>query len=396
MGREPNRQQHNVGGEGLPAGVEPVVAGMGANESAVVDLLDPAAGTDMRALQAVLGVSRAVLAAQRFDDALEVIAEQSRVALDAASFSISRWERERGVLHTLINVGELGPGEQRWPRDEEYHLAHYSYVTEHLRHGRAYVSSIDSEDADPVTASLLRRLNKESALAVPVICESIMWGELWATGSRGRRFSSRDVRLLKAIGAQVSVAISRAELFSEVSRYAYEDALTGLANRRGLDECLRTLEDGEHAATLLICDLDGLKEVNDRDGHPAGDALLRGVAGALRDAASAVQARLVARVGGDEFCVVLPTSRLAEAEEFARASSCRIARAFGPDVSLCWGAAIRDPEPTTAQHLMAAADAALIDAKRLGPGRLYCARPATTPGYHGVRTGEARTGALRP
>src|SRR5262249_43218707 len=86
-------------------------------------LLDAAVGDDVRALRAVLQVSQAVLGAHRFNDALEVIAEQTRAALGAASFSISRWEPERGVLHTMINVGELGPGEERWPTDEAYPLA---------------------------------------------------------------------------------------------------------------------------------------------------------------------------------------------------------------------------------------------------------------------------------
>ena len=96
----------------------------------------------------------------------------------------------------------------------------------------------------------------------------------------GRRFGPDDVRVLEAIAAQVSVAIGRAVLLSEVSRNAYEDPLTRVGNRRALDECLRGLEDREGTPTLLVCDLDGLEAVNDGDGHPAGDALLRGVAGA--------------------------------------------------------------------------------------------------------------------
>ena len=85
------------------------VAGGGA-ETAVLDLLESSAGNDPRALRAVLRVSQAVLGAHRLDEALEVIAAESLTALDAASFSISRWERERGVLRTVINVGALGPG----------------------------------------------------------------------------------------------------------------------------------------------------------------------------------------------------------------------------------------------------------------------------------------------
>ena len=172
--------------------VEQAIAG--SEETVVSHLLDPAAGNDVRALRAVLKVSQAVLGAHRFDDALEVIAEQTLAALDAASFSISRWERERGVLHTMINVGDLGPGEERWPTDEEYPLADYRYVTDLLRQGRPYVNTLDDDDIDPADESLLRRLNKYSELAVPVMYEGVMWGELWASGADRRRFGPDDIR----------------------------------------------------------------------------------------------------------------------------------------------------------------------------------------------------------
>jgi diguanylate cyclase (GGDEF)-like protein len=339
-------------------------------ETALLDLLESEAGNDVRALRAVLRVSQAVLGAQRLDEALEVIAEQSLTALGATSFSISRWEREHGVLRTLINVGELGSGEERWPRDEQYPLAEYGGVSELLRHGEPYVNAVDDENTDEVDAALLQDLGKESELAVPVMYESAMWGELWATGSDGRRFGPDDVRLLKAIAAQVSVAIGRAELFSEVSQFAYEDPLTRLANRRGLDERLRELGVEGAAPSVLVCDVDGLKEVNDRDGHPAGDALLRGIADALSAVASAFPGSLVARLGGDEFCVVLHDRPLAEAEQFARAASRQIARELGDEVTLGWGAATREPGACTAHELIAAADSALLEAKRLGPGRM--------------------------
>ena len=380
MGLERNQPHGPAGSQQLPVRGEQAIAG-----SDVSHLLDPAAGNDLRALRAVLKVSQAVLGARRFDDALEVIAEQTRAALGAASFSISRWERERGVLRTMINVGELGPGEERWPTDEEYPLADYRDVTELLGQGRPYVTTLDDDDIDPAVESLLRRLNKYSELAVPVMYEGAMWGELWATGADGRCFGPDDVRLLQAIAAQISVAIGTSELFSEVSRYAYQDPLTGLANRRKLDECLRELGDYEGDPTLLVCDLDGFKEVNDREGHTAGDALLRGVAGVLSDVASGFRASLVARLGGDEFCVVLPAASLTEAERFAHAASGQIARELRPDISVCWGAAARDSHTCTGHELIAAADAALLEAKRLGPGRLRLRAPGDRGRPAGVR-----------
>ena len=179
MSGEPGRSAPGlIGNERLTAAT-PATGG----ETAVLDLLESSAGNDPRALRAVLRVSQAVLGAHRLDEALEVIADQSLLALDAASFSISRWERERGVLRTLINAGELGPGEERWPQDEHYPLAHYGGVAELLRQGRHYVTAVDDPDADPAATSLLRDLEKESELAVPVMYESSMWGELWATGA---------------------------------------------------------------------------------------------------------------------------------------------------------------------------------------------------------------------
>ena len=111
------------------------------------------------------------------------------------------------MLHTIINVGDLGPGEQRWPTDEDYPLADYRDVLDLLRQGRPYVTALDDDDIDPAVESLLRRLNKYSELAVPVMYEGTMWGELWASGADRRRFSPDDVALLQAIAAQISVAI---------------------------------------------------------------------------------------------------------------------------------------------------------------------------------------------
>src|SRR6478752_3766173 len=248
MGLEESHPHDRAGKQQLPAHGQQAVGG---EDTAGFPVLDPAVVDDVRALRAVLKVSQAVLGARRFSDALEVIAEPTRAALGAASLSLSRWHRERGVLHTLINVGDLGPGEQRWPTDEEYPLAHYRNVLDLLQRGRPYVATLDDDDIDPAVAALLRRLNKHSELAVPVMYAGTMWGELWASGADRRRFGPDDVALLQAIAAQISVAIATTERFSEVSRYAYQDPLTGLANRRKLEEYLHELRDSPGELALL-------------------------------------------------------------------------------------------------------------------------------------------------
>ena len=108
-------------------------------------------------------------------------------------------------------------------------------------------------------------------------------------------FTTSHVRFAEALCAQVATAIGRAELFSRLESLAYQDPLTRLPNRRALDERLEEavalwLATGRDLA-LLFCDLDGLKDVNDRHGHDAGDRALVAAGRAL--AAAAELPRLV-------------------------------------------------------------------------------------------------------
>jgi len=323
---------------------------------------------DVPVLRALLRISNAVLRANYFDEALEVIAEQALLALDARSVSISRWEPDTDV-RTLINVGGLGPGEQRWPEAEIYDVSEDGPVMSLLRHGQPYVFSLDDAEANPTEAAWLRSIGKESELAVPIMYEDVMWGELWASGVDGRRFGPDDVQLLQAIAAHAAVAIGRSELFSTVWRFAHQDPLTGLANRRDLERLFDEVDWATTPAALLVGDLDGFKTVNDRDGHPAGDALLREVGAVLGEVASSTGGATAVRLGGDEFCVLMPHCTLEEAERLASETSHRVRKILGTDVTLSWGATASGPHTLSGQDLLCAADAALLDAKRLGPGR---------------------------
>ncbi|WP_422743205.1 diguanylate cyclase domain-containing protein [Mycobacterium sp. WMMD1722] len=321
-------------------------------------------GSTVPQLRAMLNISHAVMRAEFFDEALEVIAEQSLRALNAASLSISRWERDEDVLRTLINVGRLGPGEERWPEDETYAMGEEAHVKRLLQHGAPYINSIDEPPAKGSTHTVLYRLEKESEVAVAVMHDGVMWGELWASGTDGRRFGPDDVQLLQAIAAHVAVALGRSELFSTVWRYSYEDPLTQLANRRGLDMHLEALDDAEGERAVVVCDLDDFKNINDRHGHPAGDALLRVVADALTAAADAHPGSVVARLGGDEFCVVLAHADRADAQQMIRRVCATVEEAAAHRVTMTWGVASGASPGETGATLLATADAALIEAKQ--------------------------------
>jgi GGDEF domain-containing protein len=200
-------------------------------------------------------------------------------------------------------VGDLGPGEERRPSDETYKLDADDALRQVLEEGRPYVASVDDPEAHPIERELLRGLGKQHCVAVPIQFAGGPWGELWATRTAGRPpFDERDMRFLQTVCGQIATAFGRAELFSRMSDLAFQDPLTGVANRRALDERLElsvaeALEAGDDL-TVLLCDVDELKELNDVHGHEAGDAALVAVAEALRAVAGD---GLVARIGGDEF-----------------------------------------------------------------------------------------------
>jgi diguanylate cyclase (GGDEF)-like protein len=167
----------------------------------------------------------------------------------------------------------------------------------------------------------------------------------------------------------------RERLIDELRALAMEDQLTGLPNRRAWDQRLRTeLARGARAGTavtIAAIDLDRLKEVNDTQGHEAGDLLLKSCAATWASELRGVD--FLARVGGDEFALLL-TDCDADA---ARGVADRLMEGMGGDNTASVGVAEWDGE-ATALDLMRRADRALYDAKRAGRG-LVAVEPAPSP-----------------
>jgi diguanylate cyclase (GGDEF)-like protein len=155
-----------------------------------------------------------------------------------------------------------------------------------------------------------------STLATPVFGADAVLGVLAARADRAGAYGPADVEVLEALAALAATAVRNVLLVDELrdSRAAYahqalHDPLTGLPNRARLRERLAQALAGPHPeqVAVLMLDLDGFKRVNDSLGHPAGDALLRGVAERLLSATRGSDT--VARLGGDEFAVLLEATR---------------------------------------------------------------------------------------
>jgi diguanylate cyclase (GGDEF)-like protein len=320
-------------------------------------------------LYALVDVAAGAAAAHRLDEVLELAAERSLEAIGGASLSIGRWES--GWIVTLINVGQLGPGEARFPRDERYPLDQYPNTARVLASGGMTVATVDDPATDPAHRELLRRLEKESSLTVPIVFEGSTWGELWAASGTGQpRLTERDGVFLRAIADQIAAAIGRAELFAQLEALAYTDPLTGLANRRVLEQELeRTCDNpaGPGSPALLLCDIDGLKAVNDASGHEAGDRVILKVAAALAAAAADHDDAVVSRMGGDEFCVLLPSGDAAAAQAVGEEAARRVGATDALPVGISCGVAARAEGLDRPAALLRAADFAQYRAKHAGP-----------------------------
>ncbi|HEV8670341.1 MAG TPA: sensor domain-containing diguanylate cyclase [Candidatus Limnocylindria bacterium] len=155
-----------------------------------------------------------------------------------------------------------------------------------------------------------------SAIAVPLIAHGELVGTLAMYSATPRRFSSDTQRLVRLYAAQAAFAIANARLLAETHRLARDDDLTNVLNRRSLMERL----DSEMAGAarhgdifaVVLCDVDGLKSVNDTAGHLAGNEVLTKVAHIMRESVRAED--VVARFGGDEFVLLLPRTGLLPAQ----------------------------------------------------------------------------------
>ncbi|RSL15827.1 diguanylate cyclase (GGDEF)-like protein [Edaphobacter aggregans] len=177
--------------------------------------------------------------------------------------------------------------------------------------------------------------------------------------------------------------LATAKLRVELQWRAQVDELTGLLNRwalkrvaiREIERCRRT----KGKLAVLMIDLDGMKEINDRAGHGCGDVVLQSVASVVQETVRGHDS--VARMGGDEFCVLLPDAELAEAQVVAERLRAEVEelviryRGATLQVSASVGVASSDQCGLTWQSLLDHSDAALYEAKRGGKNQVMVAEP---------------------
>jgi diguanylate cyclase (GGDEF)-like protein len=323
----------------------------------------------MHRVRSLLGLALVIGSRGELVEVLDACASEARSVLGAATVSISRFETDRARIHTLVNVGDLASWEERHPVAEYYDLDDYAQAAQRILDRSVNIGNVDDPEADPAEVELLRTLGKGSWAGTPILVDGEVWGELYAVTHRHEPgFTVADGPFLLAIASLVGVAIARTQDLLNLQQLAHEDPLTGLPNRRRMeDHGTRLLQEsrGRAGPGVAMIDVNGLKDHNDEFGHSAGDELLRTVARVLAEVAAGIDDALVARVGGDEFCLLVPGDE-PELRAAIGAVHAGLSRQPPPQPRLAIGAAVGTDDDHDLALLLARADAAQYDAKRSG------------------------------
>jgi len=229
-----------------------------------------------------------------------------------------------------------------------------------------------------------RRYKTNSFISYPITISGRKVGVLNITDKTGGgTYNEVDLSLLEIIGPQVALALERAEWQERATEFqlmSITDSLTGLPNRRYLEERLaeelNRSKRYDYPMSFLMIDIDHFKAYNDKNGHQAGDVALQITAHCLKGALRA--ADVASRYGGEEFCILLPQTAMAEAGVIADRIRHRVATTTFPHgksqplgyVTISVGVSTFTKNIDTSENIIAAADRALYQAKSLGKDRV--------------------------
>ena len=227
-----------------------------------------------------------------------------------------------------------------------------------------------------------------SIIGIPLKVGDMVVGVMNLSRSTLGGFSPSELRLLGLLSDQAAVAISNASLHQMISRQAYSDTLTGLPNRRALDERLeeevQSARRNNYSFAVIMMDLDGFKAVNDTYGDATGDDVLRTVFGQMSRGVRTTD--FLARYGGDELTLILSQTEMSSAQvvtekilEGMKKLKYKLPDGKRLRIGISGGIAIFPVHARNGPDLLRAADPALYQAKKYQRGTFQTARGITGP-----------------
>ena len=234
----------------------------------------------------------------------------------------------------------------------------------------------------------LNEAKMKSYILVPLVSKQIHFGSLVVFSSR-ENVSNNELNFLNIFARQIELAITIADLFQAVKEQAVTDSMTGLYNRRYFEEfikkeAIRSTRQNQ-PFTIIGLDLDHLKQINDLYGHNYGDIAIKAIAGVLKNNARAID--IAARMGGEEFNVVLPgvdsAGGLVAAERIRRAIECVELEKIG-HITASIGVASYPEHSDDLDELLELTDQAMYVSKRNGRNRVTIAQSAQETSWQDI------------
>ncbi|MDX1632734.1 MAG: diguanylate cyclase [Thermoanaerobaculia bacterium] len=324
---------------------------------------------DARLLEAVL-VNRILergMQAQSIDEAGQSILGSLAEFVDCSYLGIAIKEEDEAAVFCVQHASRLSDGEVDAFTDELTEILGPSSRPRRELSIRSFSGS-EEEDSDPSRHRKEFRLPLRNADGVLLLAPKRPLGP-----------DSREIPLLEALVPHLALVLDNARLAQRLRELSMIDGLTKLLNRRTvtqrLQEELSRAVRYEHALSVVLCDLDHFKRINDTYGHQAGDKVLIQTAEIFRQLARS--ADIAGRYGGEEFLLVLPETELDEAAEAAHRllreisdRPMRIDEGQRLTISASLGAAsLSELEEPSETALLALADKRLYQAKDEGRGR---------------------------
>ncbi|KQV09242.1 hypothetical protein ASC68_02745 [Devosia sp. Root105] len=227
--------------------------------------------------------------------------------------------------------------------------------------------------ADSAKLCCSHHVGNETSLEIPMIARGEIVGllQLFASGVSAEQRLEHITALGSALADGMSLALANMALREKLRNQALRDPLTGLYNRRYMEDCLqrfvRLAERENREISLIMVDLDHFKRLNDEHGHSFGDQVLRDAA--LTLTGSLRETDIVCRFGGEELVVILPDcplERAADKAELLRLRIEELSNTHGTDISASFGVASVPHTSQSVTDLLQAADQALYKAKQSG------------------------------
>lgn len=351
-------------------------------------------GKNQRIANAFRRIGKALTMNQTTLHTCVATAHEMASCLDLATVLIWTWEPESEslVLRASVGVNRIGLsalGELR-PKSpvsaaDLVALEKVPFIVEHV-------------SQHMLTAELESRFSylKPGGVCIqPLIISDKLVGVLEIVGKNGDTNFNENIELFQTLAEHLALALNSAAMFEQAEKLASNDALTGIANHRALQEFLAArlneCERTNDSMALIMADVDHFRSFNEEEGHDAGDTVLKLVAQQLKKAVRPYD--LAARYGGEEFTIILPSVDSQKAFELAErlrksveeleyvTPTGRVRR-----VTISLGIAMYPTTSLTASDLFKAADHALYDAKKGGRNR--------TCAYLGLYQGESKRTAI--